>query len=404
MTERLKFEGRVTLTTSTPDGEVVGTWSSKNTACLAGLSALVGGIAYSGVQDIADTIGALPAIITPVYGAIGGPSTPVIVSSVTSAGNQTIAPQVVGTFSSTLAGATVADAYGYIAGTVSSVASDGSSVVLNAAPSTSISSDLVTFTPTVGPPVSIYCALDSTTTTVTPQVAGAFADVLVGSVISGSGITTGTTVTAVGADSSYVQVDPSMLPAVSSTSNALTFTPPGPVVVNCNFTTGSSLTPGTGAPAAPFSGVGVGWAVADSQGILTGAVVASVDPSFTSVTLSPAPGSSYTGDSVIFSPGTPDPTDTSLYNEFPTGSGRTTAAAAASAPAGSSTNATFTWQFQFPINGTSSSIFVTEAGVFLLADAGKSDGNLLNHTLLNPAAEWASGQMLTLSVSIGLAP
>ena len=408
MTERLTLQGRITATVTTPSGDIVGEWTSSNTACYAGLDSLVSMIAYEGVQDIAATIGATsPAIITPIYGAIGGPSSSVSINSSTTSGNAVISPQLAGTFASTLVNATVTDADFYVSSgtTVVSVASDGSSIVLSSTPTTTTSSDLLTFTPLSGSVVTQYCALDSTTTTVTPQVINAFSTVPVGSVVSGLGIPSGATVTVVGSDYSYVQVSSFTLPTVTSSSNVLAFSPPGPTVISCNVTSGSAtITPNAGGT--PFSNIGVGWSVSDVAGILTGLTVASIGPGFASVTLSATAGSSYTGDSVIFSPGTPGPTDTSLYNELANGTGRATATSQGSVPASvsSSTNATFTWQFQFPINNTGSTITVSEAGVFLLATGTINVGNLLNHALLNPAASWGNGQMLTLSVSIGLSP
>jgi hypothetical protein len=407
MTERLRLQGRVTITATTPDGDVIDEWVSSNTACTAGLNALVGAIAYAGVQDIASDISALSSPITPIYGAIGGPSTTQTFSCATVSGNTTVTPQVAGTFSNSLLGSSLTDLYGYTTGlTVVSVASDGSSIVLSGVPTTTSSSTLVTFTSGVTTLATIFCALDSTTSTVTPQVTNAFSGVSVGAVVSGSGFSTiGTTVTYVAADYSYVQV--SVAPTVTSSSNNLVFALPGPVIANCNVISGNtsiSAVSGT-----PFTGVGVGWAVSDAapggQGIIpAGTTVSSVGSGFTSVTLSAAPTGTYPTDSIVFSPSIPASSDVTLFNEFPTGTGRATAVAAANAPAGSSTNATFTWQFQFPINSTGSDIVVSEAGVFLLADEGAGDGALLNHTVLNPPATWGTGQMLTLSVSIGLSP
>ena len=122
------------------------------------------------------------------------------------------------------------------------------------------------------------------------------------------------------------------------------------------------------------------------------------------VILSDAATGTSSSESVIFSPYTPTFTDTALYNELPTGTGRTTAEAAGGAQASSATPAQFLWQFQFPVNLSGSPIIASEAGVFLLADSGSGDGVMLNHALINPPAIWSSGTMLMLTVSIGMYP
>jgi hypothetical protein len=94
-------------------------------------------------------------------------------------------------------------------------------------------------------------------------------------------------------------------------------------------------------------------------------------------------------------------TDVMLFNELPIGTGRTTATAAGSSPTTGVTPASFTWQFQFPVNYGSSQT-ISEVGVFLIGDLGIGDGDLLNHAIINPPATWGSGNMLMLSVSIGL--
>lgn len=88
----LGFEGRLTLTTvdsewfeanrhntdlmlALPDSEIVDQVSGKNTMCIAGLSVLVGAIAWSGIQDQAANLGVTsPTFLTPLWGAVGSGS------------------------------------------------------------------------------------------------------------------------------------------------------------------------------------------------------------------------------------------------------------------------------------------------------------------------------------------
>lgn len=85
----LGLEGRLTLTVvdsewfeehrsdvqlmlAPPDDQIVDQVHGKNTMCVAGLSVLVGAIAWSGVQDQAANIGITTAtFLTPLWGAVG---------------------------------------------------------------------------------------------------------------------------------------------------------------------------------------------------------------------------------------------------------------------------------------------------------------------------------------------
>ena len=94
----------------------------------------------------------------------------------------------------------------------------------------------------------------------------------------------------------------------------------------------------------------------------------------------------------------PSSSDTSLQNEFD----RAPAVFAGSSQGTSIVTPKFTWQFQFPVN-FSSSFTITEAGTFLLASTVTGGGgDMLNHAFINPPAVWGNGQMMMLSVSIGM--
>lgn len=55
-----------------PDDVITDQTSGDNTMCVAGLSVLVGAIAWSGIQDIAANLGVtVPTYLTPLYGAVG---------------------------------------------------------------------------------------------------------------------------------------------------------------------------------------------------------------------------------------------------------------------------------------------------------------------------------------------
>ena len=395
MTESVSLRGQVVLTTFDAAGTQKGTWRSTNTICNAGLNDLVGAIAYAGVQDIASNIGAVASPITPIYGAVGAPTTATsIMCNVTPTG---IAQGTVNFFSS-LTTTSVASGTGVPAGaTVTSIASDKSSITLSAAATATSSTTPVTFT-SGGASVTLNVVLTTGSTTVTPALVGAFSGVVVNSTITGPGVPVGTYVTAVATDGSSVTASATI---TTSTSAVLSFTLPAPIAVQSSVTSGSStLIPVSGT----YGNIGLGWVVVDQNSgldIPSGTTVTAISPTLTSITLSaPATGTN-ASESVLFAPALTDVSDTQLFNELPGGSGRTTAAAIASSPYTSIANAAFTWQFQFPVN-YGSEIDVTEVGVFLVADAGAGDGNLLNHAFINPPAVWGNGQMLMLTVSIGM--
>ena len=324
----MKIQGRIKLTAIDADGERVDEWESTNTGCILGLNDLVAVIAYQGAQDIADNIGATPSIMTPLYGAIGGPTAPAVINTST----------------------------------------------------------------------------DSTTTLVPPSgsVAGTFSSVSAGSVVLGTGIPAGTTVVSAAADGSTISL--STNPTFTG-SVALSFIPPAPFAVLSTVTSGSNtITQQSGGVLTnPYLNVGIGWA-ATAVDLPSGTTVSAVSTDYATVTLSNNATGTSTSESVMFSPYAPAATDTQLFNEFPTGTGRSVVAAVASAQGTSTSNPpTFTWQFQFPLN-SGSDITVTEVGVFTGATSTADSGNILNHALINPPAIWASGQMLMASITLSLTP
>lgn len=70
MNAGIKFDGKLKIQTL-KDNCVTGEWTNENTMCIAGLSDIAAAIAYLGVQDIANNIDTVPAVITPIYGALG---------------------------------------------------------------------------------------------------------------------------------------------------------------------------------------------------------------------------------------------------------------------------------------------------------------------------------------------
>lgn len=62
----------VGLMLAPPDDVINDQRSGKNTMCIAGLTALVGAVAWSGIQDQAANLGVTaPTYLTPLYGAVG---------------------------------------------------------------------------------------------------------------------------------------------------------------------------------------------------------------------------------------------------------------------------------------------------------------------------------------------
>lgn len=74
----MKVAGCLTLATYR-DGRMVAVRRVRNTPCLAGLNDLAAAVGWAGAQDQAATIGAQPAFLTPLYGAVGtGSGTPAV--------------------------------------------------------------------------------------------------------------------------------------------------------------------------------------------------------------------------------------------------------------------------------------------------------------------------------------
>jgi len=492
MTDRLRLKGRVKVETFTPDGAPIGSWESPNTLCNNGLTYLVNAIAYAGVQDIAAEIGATVSTITPLYGAIGGPTTSTVVQCNTN-GTTTITP-VTGTFDPTIPTNTVVTGTGIPIGTtVQGVASDGTSMTLSVVTTTSGTPSL-TFVPPA--PFAVNCAVNQYSTVLTQTLDPAISIVLSTFSYTGSGTTatiTAASGTFTGVSAGCIVISPNLavgttVQSVTNSTQIVVVNSTTPPVVNASSSTGDYVTflpaalPG-GATANVFGNLGIGWSTtapdlatgngylvnitgtSRASGIVTysvtsnpfnvgqyvtvsgitetvstgtlniaGKVVAITPTSFAiantttntyvsggSATneqalvsyidstaryaiLSDAATNTSASESVIFSPYAPAVTDTALYNEFPTGTGRAVVEASGGAQASSSTIAQFLWQFQFPLNSTGTNMTITEAGIFLLADAGRGDGVMLNHALVNPPAVWANGSMMMLTVSIGLEP
>lgn len=99
-----------------------------------------------------------------------------------------------------------------------------------------------------------------------------------------------------------------------------------------------------------------------------------------------------------FTTDTPSTADTQLSNEI----SRSTASAAAYAPALGSNPGQVVWQFQFPINNSNNNYTLTEAGVFVLASSVTNSGDMFDHALFTPNAQWLIGQSLVLSIQISL--
>ncbi len=73
---------------------------------------------------------------------------------------------------------------------------------------------------------------------------------------------------------------------------------------------------------------------------------------------------------------------------------RTQVSAVAASPA-TGAGSTTLLQFQFPANAAD--FVITEAGVFVLADSGTNDGDMLDHCVFSPAFTWSTGDTMTLS-------
>lgn len=150
--------------TFTSDGAPIASWESPNTLCNNGLTYLVNAIAYAGVQDVAADIGATVSTITPLYGAIGGPTTSTVVQCNTF-GTTTITP-VTGAFDPTIPTNTVVTGTGAPIGTtVQGVASDGSSITLSVATTTTGATPSLTFVPPA--PFAVNCSVNQWSTVLT---------------------------------------------------------------------------------------------------------------------------------------------------------------------------------------------------------------------------------------------
>ena len=483
VTDRLRLKGRVRVETFTSDGEPIGSWGSPNTLCNNGLTYLVNAIAYAGVQDIAAEIGATVSTITPLYGAIGGPTTSVVVQCNTF-GTTTITP-VTGTFDSTTPINTVVTGTGIPIGTtVQGVASDGTSMTLSVATTTSGATPSLTFVPPA--PFAVNCAVNQYSTVITQTgdvpaaivsstltlgnstivaASGNYASVTSGMYAISPSLPDGTTVTtktdsthlvlsAAPLDSvvEYVTFLPAALPGgltanvfgnvgidwsvtapdiatgngylvnitgTSSASGVVTYSVTSNPFLVGQYVTVSDITEtgsnpyslNTAGPVVAITPTSFAIANTTTNTYVSGgsatneqALVSYINPTARYLTITDAATNTSASESVIFAPYAPTTTDTALYNEFPTGTGRAVVEAAGGAQASSSTIAQFLWQFQFPLNSTGADITITEAGIFLLADAGRGDGVMLNHALVNPPAVWSNGSMMMLTVSIGLEP
>lgn len=82
------IEGRFTLETFRA-GRCTGRATARNIVCEAGLSDLATAIGWAGAQDQADLIGASPAYLTPLYGAVGIGTSPPYAATATTTVNST---------------------------------------------------------------------------------------------------------------------------------------------------------------------------------------------------------------------------------------------------------------------------------------------------------------------------
>jgi len=68
----LSIHGRLSITTFDLDGNVMDHREGDNIMCTNGLTAIVGALVWSGIQDVAADIGVTsPTYLTPLWGAIG---------------------------------------------------------------------------------------------------------------------------------------------------------------------------------------------------------------------------------------------------------------------------------------------------------------------------------------------
>lgn len=66
------IKGRLSVTTFKPDGTVRDYREGDNVVCVSGLTAMAAAMVWSGIQDVAATIGVTtPTYLTPLWGAIG---------------------------------------------------------------------------------------------------------------------------------------------------------------------------------------------------------------------------------------------------------------------------------------------------------------------------------------------
>lgn len=79
----LAINGRLSLVVVDPNGNEVDRRDGNNTMCTAGLTAIVNALVWSGVQDVAASLG-IPTgtFLTPLWGAIGSGTTPATASDV----------------------------------------------------------------------------------------------------------------------------------------------------------------------------------------------------------------------------------------------------------------------------------------------------------------------------------
>lgn len=117
----------------------------------------------------------------------------------------------------------------------------------------------------------------------------------------------------------------------------------------------------------------------------------------TPVYITPIYGAVGNGD-IVTTP--PSLVDTALVNEI----SRSTASASGYAPALGSNPGQVVWQFQFPINNSGSNYTITEAGVFVQASETTGSGDLFDHAVFSPSAQWLTNQSMILSLQLSLYP
>lgn len=67
----IRVAGRLRAASIRPDGTVRDQREGSNVVCATGYSAIAAALSYSGVQDVASSLGVDPAYLTPLYGAVG---------------------------------------------------------------------------------------------------------------------------------------------------------------------------------------------------------------------------------------------------------------------------------------------------------------------------------------------